>query len=354
MAMRFGLFGSAQANGTTLEAGVGQGFHDYIDYNIEAEALGYQSTFLVEHHFTGWSQVSATLNLLTWLAAKTSTIRIGTAVIVVPWHNPVLLAEQAATLDLLSGGRLDFGVGKGYRHTEFHGFNIPIEEAEARFEEAMDIILRAWTSRERFSHQGRFWAFNDVIVEPAPAQQPHPPLWMSAGSEASIRRVARRGSNLMLDQYAGPALIAERIAIYKAALAEHGRAFDPASVAAARDLYVAKDAADKEAALERLNANRARMIAHARDPNQAGGSHILSYSQAGLPDTSTALVGTADEIEEKMATLAEVGVECLLFSAVGGSRESLRRFARDIMPGFSHTTPIVPPVMAAVAPQVAA
>src|ERR1700733_7218954 len=130
--MRFGLFGSAQANGSGLGAGVGQGFHDYIDFNVEAESLGYHSTFLVEHHFTGWSQVSATLGLLTYLAARTRTLRLGTAVMVLPWHNPVLLAEQAATLDVLSGGRLDFGVGKGYRHSEFAGFCMPPEEAQAR------------------------------------------------------------------------------------------------------------------------------------------------------------------------------------------------------------------------------
>ena len=90
---------------------------------------------MVEHHFTGFGQVSASLNLLTWVAARTSTLRLGTAVLVLPWHNPVLLAEQAATIDLLSGGRLEFGVGKGYRHNEFAGFCIPIAEADERFEE---------------------------------------------------------------------------------------------------------------------------------------------------------------------------------------------------------------------------
>src|SRR6201996_8448023 len=161
--MRFGLFGSAQANGSDLAAGVGQGFHDYIDFNVEAEALGYHSTFLVEHHFTGWSQISATLNLLTWLAARQKSLRVGTAVMVLPWHNPVLLAEQAATLDLLSGGRLDFGVGKGYRHNEFRGFEVPVEEADARFEECLDVLLKSFVSDTPWSHKGRYWQYDNVI-----------------------------------------------------------------------------------------------------------------------------------------------------------------------------------------------
>src|ERR1041385_5411019 len=143
--MKFGLFGSAQANSKDLGPETGQGLRDWLDDNVEAEALGYASSFLVEHHFTGWNQVSATLMLLTALAVRTSTLRLGTAVIVLPWHNPVLLAEQAATLDLIYGGRLEFGVGKGYRSNEFAGFCIPIEEADARFEEALSVIVKSWT-----------------------------------------------------------------------------------------------------------------------------------------------------------------------------------------------------------------
>jgi alkanesulfonate monooxygenase SsuD/methylene tetrahydromethanopterin reductase-like flavin-dependent oxidoreductase (luciferase family) len=98
--MRFGLFGSAAARRGSGEFDSAEGYRDFIEYNVEAEALGFHGTFVVEHHFTGFGQVSATLNLLTWLGARTRTLRLGTAVIVLPWHNPVLLAEQAATLDL--------------------------------------------------------------------------------------------------------------------------------------------------------------------------------------------------------------------------------------------------------------
>jgi alkanesulfonate monooxygenase SsuD/methylene tetrahydromethanopterin reductase-like flavin-dependent oxidoreductase (luciferase family) len=157
--MQFGLFCSPKADAPGFDPETGQGFRDYLDFNIEAEALGLHSSFSVEHHFSGWNQASATLMLLMALAMRTKTLRVGTAVMVLPWHNPVLLAEQAATLDALSGGRFDFGIGKGYRHSELKGFQIAPEEAEARFEEALEFITRAFTIRERFSHQGQFWHF---------------------------------------------------------------------------------------------------------------------------------------------------------------------------------------------------
>lgn len=330
--MRFGLFGSAQAGNSDLRAA--QGFHDYVDFNVEAECLGYFGTFLVEHHFSGWSQVSATLNLLTWLAARTKTLRIGTAVTVLPWHNPVLLAEQAATLDALSGGRLDFGIGKGYRHSEFKGFGVPKEEAEDRFEEALDVILRSWTSKERFTFHGRFWNFEDIVVEPAPAQEPYPAIWMGAGSETSIRKVAARGFSLLLDQYADAELTGARIALFKTALEEHGRIFDPLNVAVARDLYIATEESEKAEAIDRLNDFRQRILQVSRAPNQVGGSHVLQYANSGTPSFENALIGTVGEIREKVAELHSAGVEYVIVNAVGGSRATLRRFADEVAPHF--------------------
>jgi alkanesulfonate monooxygenase SsuD/methylene tetrahydromethanopterin reductase-like flavin-dependent oxidoreductase (luciferase family) len=331
--MRFGLFGSAQANSKDLGPETGQGFRDWLDDSVEAEALGYASTFLVEHHFTGWHQVSATLMLLTALAMRTTTLRLGTAVIVLPWHNPVLLAEEAATLDLISGGRFDFGIGKGYRHSEFHGFQIAPEEAEARFDETVALMTRAWTTRERFSHQGRFWTFADIVVEPPPMQRPHPPLWVAAGSEASIRRAAARGFNLILDQYASVQALGERIRIYKAERAARGLTFSPTQVAVARQLYVAKDETDKRAALVRQAGYTQRTVDVSRAPDARRGSHVLAYADKAGGTEENALYGTPDAIAAGLAALRDAGVEYVLLTVQGG-REQVRRFARDIMPGF--------------------
>ena len=242
--MRFGLFGSAQAKRGGPDVDSGVGFREFVDYNVEAESLGFCSTFLVEHHFTGFGQISATLNLLTFIAARTKTLRLGTAVIVLPWHNPVLLAEQAATLDLLSQGRLDFGIGMGYRYREFAGFCMPMEEAAERFDESLEVILRAWTSDAPWSHRGKYWQFEDVVVEPPTAQKPHPPLWMGAGSVESIKKVAAQGYKLLLDQYASIGEIGERIALFKSEVERHGRVFDPMSVAVTRSINVVRTPAE--------------------------------------------------------------------------------------------------------------
>jgi alkanesulfonate monooxygenase SsuD/methylene tetrahydromethanopterin reductase-like flavin-dependent oxidoreductase (luciferase family) len=331
--MKFGLFGSAQANSKDLGPETGQGFRDWLDDNVEAEQLGYASTFLVEHHFTGWNQVSATLMLLTALATRTSALRLGTAVIVLPWHNPVLLAEQAATLDLVSGGRLDFGVGKGYRHSEFKGFRIPQDEADARFEEALELIARSWTSRTRFSHRGRFWQFDDIVVEPPPAQQPHPPFWVAAASEASIRRAATRGFNLILDQYAATEAIGERIALYRSVRAAQGLPFDPMRVAVARQLYVANNRADAQDALARQAKYTQRTVDVSRAPGATSGSHVLAYAGKAGGTEGHALFGTPDEIALKLEGLRKAGAGYLLLTIFGGA-DQLRRFVREIMPAF--------------------
>jgi len=331
--MKFGLFGGARARGGP--AGDSEGYHDFINYVVEAERLGFFSVFLVEHHFTGFGQVSASLNLLSYLAARTDRIRLGTAVVVLPWHNPVLVAEQAATLDLLSNGRLDFGVGKGYRPYEFSGFCVPQDEATERFDEAMAIINRAWSSGgKRFSYKGKWYSYDNIVVEPSPIQVPHPPFWLGAGSPDSIRRAAREGYNLLLDQIAPIDLIIERVRVFREECKAVGRPYDPMMVGVTRGLQIVHNEAEREQAIRTRRAVLQNIGDLARGPG-AERYHQLKDDAAGFELDDAPLLGTPEEIIARLKRLQAGGVENVLFAAPGASVAGLRTFAEEVMPAFS-------------------
>ncbi len=332
--MKFGLFGGARARGGP--AGDSEGYHDFIRYVIAAEELGFSSVFLVEHHFTGFGQVSASLNLLSYLAARTSTIRLGTAVVVLPWHNPVLVAEEAATLDLLSNGRLDFGVGKGYRPYEFSGFCIPQDESTARFDEAIDVIRKAWTSKGRFSYEGRWWRYDNIVVEPAPIQQPHPPFWMGAGSPESIRRAAREGYNLLLDQIAPVDVIIDRVRVFREECEAIGRRYDPMMVGVTRGLQIVHNDEERRRAI----LTRREVLKNIGDLARGPGAeryHQIKDDPDNFELDDAPLLGTPEEIIERLKRLEAGGIENVLFAAPGASIAGLRTFAEEIMPAFDRS-----------------
>jgi alkanesulfonate monooxygenase SsuD/methylene tetrahydromethanopterin reductase-like flavin-dependent oxidoreductase (luciferase family) len=320
--MQFGLFGGAR---TRRSVGIedSQGYESFIDYVVEADRLGFRQLFMVEHHFTGQGQVSASMTVLAYLAARTQHIRLGTAVVVLPWHNPVLVAEQVATLDLLSGGRVDFGVGKGYRQAEFDGFCIPMAEATERFDEAMELIRKGWTSEGRFSHHGKRWHYDNIVVEPSPLQQPHPPLWLAAGSKDSIRRAAREGYNLLLDQLAQTDQIIERIALFREECAQAGRVYDPNMVATARPLQMIHHESERAQAWE----TRKRVI-----------SVIGDLARDKLPDRieddTAPLLGLPEEVIARLRALEAGGATNILLVDPNASVANLRAFAREVMPAF--------------------
>jgi alkanesulfonate monooxygenase SsuD/methylene tetrahydromethanopterin reductase-like flavin-dependent oxidoreductase (luciferase family) len=332
--MRFGLFGGATVKGSK-DTDSSRDYRTFVDYVLEAEALGFHSVFLVEHHFTGFNQVSASLNLLSYLAAVTKRMRLGTAVTVLPWHNPVLVAEQAATVDLLSDGRLDFGIGRGYRYSEFHGFCVSLDEAQERYDEALDVIRKAWTTSGRFSHHGKRWHFEDIVVEPSPVQRPHPPLWIGAGSPAVLDVAGRTGLNVLLDQLATPAVIGERVAVYRNAVEASGRRYDPLSVGVTRSLCLAMNEREREAQI----AARGTFLEHVRTltVNPKGGGSLAvpaSPAEARHATEQAALLGTPDEVIRRLKHLESLGVEYVLMMDFGVSTNLLRTFAREVMPAF--------------------
>ena len=334
--MKFGLFGSAQAKRGGSDLDSGQGFRDYIDYNVEAEALGYDSTFVVEHHFTGFGQVSASLNLLTWVAARTKTLRLGTAVIVLPWHNPVLLAEQAATIDLLSGGRLEFGVGKGYRHNEFASFCIPqgggrraLRGVPCADPEVVDLrgallaprqvlALRghhrraADRSRSRIRRSGwrraartRSARWRGAATSCCSTSSRRPPRSSSASRSTRPRSRPAAGASIRWTSACARAFLVSRRRRGKGQ-GDRGAARQPA--AAGRACRRAGRRRQVEHAVVRRHARRGR---RERDVRHAG----------------------RDRGEARSA--ARGGIEYVLLNGPAGSRDNLRSFARDVMPAFA-------------------
>ena len=234
--MKFGLFHSVQLPNPSEQE---RYYREALEQVLHAERLGYNSVWFTEHHFTRHGIVSATMSVLAYLAGLTETIRLGTAVTVLPFHNPVQLAEQTATVDVLSNGRLDLGVGRGYQWGEFHRMNIPMDEANRRFEESMDVLTRAWTSDDPFDHRGEFWSFNDMTVHPKPVQRPHPPVYVAASGADSVARVVRNDWNLLIGQGETSGQVAKQIEFYQDAIAEKEAEYSRERVVVARAMYAA-------------------------------------------------------------------------------------------------------------------
>ena len=193
--MEIGLFTEFEWRPGVDEA---QAFDESLAQVSAAEDLGYDAVWLAELHFqTERSVLSSPLVVGAAIAGRTKRVKIGFAVQVLPLIHPLRLAEDVATLDHLSKGRLDFGVGRSGLPGHYTGFNIPFDESQERFDETLEILLKAWTE-DRFTYEGKYFKFHDVCAVPKPFQKPHPPLRVAATSEESYAAVGRRGLPIFL------------------------------------------------------------------------------------------------------------------------------------------------------------
>jgi alkanesulfonate monooxygenase SsuD/methylene tetrahydromethanopterin reductase-like flavin-dependent oxidoreductase (luciferase family) len=165
-------------------------YADFLRQVEWADANGFSRVTLSEHHFAEDGYAPSTLTVASAIAARTTSIKIALSLVLLPLKHPVQVAEDAAVVDILSGGRLELTVGAGYRPAEFAGYGIAMNERAGRMEEGIEIIKRCW-EEERFSHEGRFWSLRDVAVQPKPVQQPRPRIFMGGSSEEAARRAAR-------------------------------------------------------------------------------------------------------------------------------------------------------------------
>ena len=214
--MRFGFFDQLPCASGHSER---QRYRDIIAQIELGDVLGFDTAWLGELHFSRpFSILAAPLMVLAAAAQRTTRIRLGTAVTLLPLHNPVKMAEEAATADVLSDGRLEFGVGRGTAPMHYAGYGIPQEESRERFDEALDFILQAWTN-ERFSFEGKHYRVHDLTVIPRPLQSPHPPVRIAANSPDTFPTAGRRRLPIFATPLINPPdKLKEGLAVYRETL----------------------------------------------------------------------------------------------------------------------------------------
>jgi alkanesulfonate monooxygenase SsuD/methylene tetrahydromethanopterin reductase-like flavin-dependent oxidoreductase (luciferase family) len=321
--------------------GEAQAFDDSLAQTTAAEDLGYDAVWLAELHFQKERSVlSSPLVVGATIAGRTKRIRIGFAVQVLPLIHPLRLAEDVATLDHVSKGRVDFGVGRSGLPGHYTGFNIPYEESQERFDETLEILVKAWTE-ERFTYEGKYFQFHDVCAIPKPYQKPHPPLRVAATSEESYAAVGRLGLPIFLAVRTSSISELERyVGAYHAAWRGAGHR-GRGEVGVILPVYVAdtERRAREETEASAMHFFRSVGEALLAGPRLAVGERLrrLSFDQV-LKDF--AVYGTADQVVDRLEELREaIGFTKLAVWMNVGSRvppervlASMRRFAERVAP----------------------
>jgi alkanesulfonate monooxygenase SsuD/methylene tetrahydromethanopterin reductase-like flavin-dependent oxidoreductase (luciferase family) len=232
--MKFGVFSLMQWPEDRSQQDV---YRNEIEQLSLAEEQGYDSAWLAEHHFSRYG-IGPSIHLTAaHLAARTSRIRIGTAITILPFFHPLRLAEEVAMLDILSGGRFDWGVGRGYQGHEFTGFGVDISESHHIFREQLQIIEKAWTG-EPFAWDGEHFQFPELTCLPTPVQRPRPPIWIAALSPSTAEWAAANRYPVMTDQFSPTERIAKTRGIYREAAARAGFDVTGLELPTLRQVYV--------------------------------------------------------------------------------------------------------------------
>jgi alkanesulfonate monooxygenase SsuD/methylene tetrahydromethanopterin reductase-like flavin-dependent oxidoreductase (luciferase family) len=299
------------------------------------DQTGYDAVWLAEHHFSTFSVCPSVHVMGAHVAARTRNLRIGTAVSLAAFYHPLRLAEEVALLDVLSGGRVLWGAGRGFDRTEFENFGVTQEESAARFREAVEIVLAAW-SNERLDFDGQYFHFHGVEVLPKPLQRPHPPVWVAASSEPAIEWAAQRGHSILMDPHAAHVEIGRKRELYRTRLAHHGHSFDGREIPTARLLAVAPTT---EQAREVARRGAAWIVG-----SYLGPQHAMIFDPTGITGLTrefdepverslrgSIIHGTPESVREQIEKLREeIGLEYLMCAPL--SHESFLLFTEQVLP----------------------
>lgn len=307
----------------------------------EAEDLGYDTVWLTEHHFAEDGYSPALLPIAATIAGQTSRVRIGTFLLLLPLHNAARVAEDAATVDIISDGRFDMGLGQGYARAEFEGFGIPRNERGSRMEEGVRVIQGMW-SQDPFSFAGRHYRLKDISLQPKPVQSP-PRVWIGANAPKAVDRAARLGCHFL----GGGA--SETQVMYDDALRRHGRNPDDFMAAQLRWTYVAPSYeqawADCQDHLHYMLSWYGRWLSEAKDfPGAEAFAQMPPAAELRQhPERliGSPMVGTPDQIGREIERFTEDVRTTHLVMGMhlpgidpAKSRNSMQLFAREVLPNF--------------------
>lgn len=283
---------------------------------------GYDAVWLTEHHFTDYSVCPSIPVIGTFAAARTTRLRIGTGVCLAGFYHPLRLAEEIALLDILSGGRVNWGAGRGFDPNEFKAFGVPVEESHARFRETVEIVLAAWT-HDRLTYTGEFFSFDGVEVLPKPLQRPHPPVWLAASSPGAVERAAAAGHAILMDPHATHAELGNKLDLYRKTLVRHGHTPDGRQIPMARFFAVA--ATDAAAADVARSGARWLLDTYVPPHMQADADPVQRYVD------EVVIHGTPERVRDRLAQLEdELPLDYLIGAPL--SYESFVRFTDDVLP----------------------
>jgi probable F420-dependent oxidoreductase len=282
-------------------------------YFARAEELGFDSAWAQEGMLTPAPQLGP-IETMTFAAACTQRIRLGCAVFVSTLHSPVHLANSVSTLDQLSRGRIEVGVGTGGKHRPFAAFGMDQARYVARFTEGIALMKALWTE-PRITFDGEFWQLKDASMEPKPVQKPYPPLWFGGASEPALRRAVRLGDGFFGAGSTPTAAFAQQVKIVRAALAEADRTREPAAgFPIAKRVYIAIDE-DAGRARSRINAALEGI-----------------YGQRVPAIEAAAVAGTPADCVRELDQVAAAGAELILCTAPFDLHEQMERLAADVLP----------------------
>ncbi len=306
--MDFGMFTDFHIRPGMTQA---QAFDESFNQVEAAEKLGIDSVWLAEHHFSpDRALLAAPIVIASAIAARTSRIRLGLAVQVLPLTNPLRVAEEAATVDHISKGRFDFGVGRSGLTKYYEGYNVPYSESRARFLESLDIIVKAW-KEEKFSYEGEYHSFHDVTVVPKPYQKPHPPIRIAVAGEDTFPLIGKLGYPIFVGVNTPTPQLQERLTSYRKARHEAGHT-GPDDVALRIPTYVA-ETAEK-----------------ARSEPEASARQAIQYAATELA-TSAASQETADRLRRMAATpYEEILKQRVMFGTPEAVAERLQAYQENL------------------------